>query len=599
MTFFNPQPGAAPGSVTNREVLAFVWSFWMKRRRTFALACVLTLVWTGLDLSLPMASSRLIAAVAPLPADAPRAWLAWRAYLLLFAAYAIVRNVAFRLWARIAAFNMEAMTNEVFGRLQAAPAEWHANHAGGETIRRVVRAMWGYDAVTDAFTIWLVPSLVVLVGLCVALCWREPVAGLVALGVVCVFVTGSVLLTVRYVRPANLLSNRRDGLLSGMLNDSLGANGAVKSFAAEPREAARIAGATAAWRASILITWNRFIDMGLLQNLCLLALLAGLSAAMLNAWTHARADAGDIAFAITSFLVMSGYLRNVGENVRQLQRGFDDVSDAVALRHERSEDVAPMNDESPLTRGRIVFDDVGFAYPGAKRAICEHLNVSIEPGEIVAVMGPSGTGKSTLVKLLQRLYEPRHGRIAIDGVDTATVPLNALRGAIAVAAQQPDLFHRTVFDNIAYARPDASRAEVEDAARAAHADRFIAALPDGYDTMVGERGVKLSGGQRQRIALARALLADAPIVVLDEATSALDAHTEQAVLAGLRERLAGRTCLFITHRPSAARFADRVLHFADGRLAEGPLAADSLHAASPGARPNGAPRYEHDTASAA
>ncbi|PYE25451.1 ATP-binding cassette subfamily B protein [Paraburkholderia silvatlantica] len=552
--------------VSNAEVLTFIWSFWKRRPRSFAFAGALTLLWTGLDLSLPLASSHLITAVSSQPFRIADAWGAWRLYIVLFAAYAVTRNVTFRLWARIAALNMEALLNDAFRRLQAAPVEWHGSQGSGTTIRRVIRAMWGYDSVTDAVTIWFAPSSVVLVGLCTALAWRELTAGLVAFATVSGFLIASALLTVRYVRPANLYSNQCDAHLSGSLADALDANSVIKSFATELRERQHIADAAATWRRAILVTWGRFIDIGLIQNACLLLLLAGISAAMLHAWDHAHADAGDIAFAITSFLVMSGYLRNVGENVRQLQRGLDDTSDAVALRHLQTEEVDAPSGNFALTGGTIVFDNVSFAYPNAKHAACSNTSFTVACGEIVALMGPSGTGKSTLIKLMQRMYELQSGKILIGGRDTTRIPLHALRRSIAVAPQQPDLFHRSVRENIAYGRPDASLTEIIEAARVAQADRFINELSEGYDTLVGERGAKLSGGQRQRVAIARALLAEAPIVVLDESTSALDPKTEEAILARLRSYLRGRTCVFITHRPSAAQFADRIVHIADGRI---------------------------------
>jgi ATP-binding cassette subfamily B protein len=221
-------------------------------------------------------------------------------------------------------------------------------------------------------------------------------------------------------------------------------------------------------------------------------------------------------------------------------------------------------------QGAIVFDNVSFAYPGAEQTTCRGVSFSIVPGETVALMGPSGTGKSTLIRLLQRMYEPQGGRIMIGDVNTATLSLHTLRRSVAVAAQQPDLLNRSVRENIAYGRPDASFADIVEAARIAQADRFITELPDGYDTPVGERGARLSGGQRQRVALARALLADSPVVVLDEATSALDVATEEAILSGLRGYLGGRACIFITHRPSAARFADRTLHFVNGSVRSSP-----------------------------
>ncbi len=186
----------------------------------------------------------------------------------------------------------------------------------------------------------------------------------------------------------------------------------------------------------------------------------------------------------------------------------------------------------------------------------------------MALVGPTGAGKSTFVKLIQRLYDLDAGRILIDGQDIAHVTQASLRRAIAVVPQDPALFHRTIAENIAYARPDATADEIALAARRARAHDFITRLPKGYDTLVGERGVKLSGGERQRVAIARAFLADAPILVLDEATSSLDTETERLVAQAAEALMAGRTTIVIAHRLSTIRGADRILVFQDGRVVE-------------------------------
>jgi ATP-binding cassette subfamily B protein len=186
----------------------------------------------------------------------------------------------------------------------------------------------------------------------------------------------------------------------------------------------------------------------------------------------------------------------------------------------------------------------------------------------VALVGPTGAGKSTFVKLIQRLYDLDGGRIMIDGTDIATVTQGSLRRAVAVVPQDPALFHRTIGENIAYGRPEATDEEVRLAAKRARAHDFIMALPKGYDTLVGERGVKLSGGERQRVAIARAFLADAPILVLDEATSSLDTETERQVQAAAEALMEGRTTVVIAHRLSTIRSADRILVFQDGRIVE-------------------------------
>ncbi len=268
-------------------------------------------------------------------------------------------------------------------------------------------------------------------------------------------------------------------------------------------------------------------------------------------------------------MLMSGYLRNLGENIRMLQKGLDDAEDVAAW-----DRLAPQIADAPgapafrVGPGAIAFEDVTFRYKAAGAPLYDRFSLTIAPGERVALVGATGSGKSTFVKLIQRLHDLQGGRIVIDGQDVSVVTQGSLRRAIAVVPQDPALFHRTLSENIAYGKPDATREEIEDAARKAHAHDFILKLPRGYDTLVGERGVKLSGGERQRVAIARAFLADAPILVLDEATSSLDVETEAEVQIAAEALMAGRTTIVIAHRLSTVRGADRILVFQQGRVVE-------------------------------
>jgi ATP-binding cassette, subfamily B, bacterial len=226
--------------------------------------------------------------------------------------------------------------------------------------------------------------------------------------------------------------------------------------------------------------------------------------------------------------------------------------------------VRPAEIDSPA---RLRFEGVGFTYPGSAHPVLDGIDLEIAPGETVALVGATGSGKTTLVRLLSRLYDPQAGVVAIDGADVRTVDVASLRRSIAVVDDDPFLFSDTVAGNIAYAKPDATREEIERAAERAQAAGFIAGLPNGYDTRVGERGLTLSGGQRQRIAIARAILADPRILVLDDATSSVDASTEREIKAALREVMAGRTTFVIAHRLSTIALADDIVVLEYGAVA--------------------------------
>jgi ATP-binding cassette subfamily B protein len=218
-------------------------------------------------------------------------------------------------------------------------------------------------------------------------------------------------------------------------------------------------------------------------------------------------------------------------------------------------------------RGEIAFEDVGFAYPtrpGA--AVLSGIGLHIRPGETVALVGPSGAGKTTILQLILRFYDPEAGRITLDGIDLRDMARADFRGAMALVPQDPVIFSTSARENIRFGRPDATDAEVEAAARAAAAHDFIARLPEGYATVLGERGMLLSGGQRQRVAIARAILRDAPVLLLDEATSALDAESERAVQAAVERLAEGRTTIVVAHRLATVKRADRIVVFDRGRI---------------------------------
>jgi ATP-binding cassette subfamily B protein len=311
-----------------------------------------------------------------------------------------------------------------------------------------------------------------------------------------------------------------------------------------------------------------------LHDLGLWLMAGAMLAWTLYLWSKGQVSPGDVVLTVTiSFRILHGS-RDFAFNLVNASQFIARIAESIQVIGE-SHSVVDRPGARPLVHlgGGIEFENVEFSYPGGNR-VFDDFNLRIEPGQRVGLVGPSGAGKSTLIGLVQRLADVDGGRILIDDQDIRVMTQDSLRAAIAVVPQDISLFHRSVLDNIRYARPEAMNDEVLAAARAARCDDFIRALPEGYGTIVGERGTKLSGGQRQRLGIARALLKDAPIVVLDEATSSLDSGSEIEIQRALEVLMRGRTVLAIAHRLSTVAKFDRVIVLQHGCIVEDGSPAD-------------------------
>lgn len=480
-----------------------------------------------------------------------------------------LRFVGYRSVVGLTLAMMSEMARDSFYRVQRFASDWHANNFAGAIVRKITRGIWAVDLLNDTILIALLPALAVLAGTSVMLGVKSIAMGsLIAVGAL-IYVGATVWLQMRYVSPASQLSNRCDTAMGAALADAVSCNAVVKGFAAETREDAILARVVGKWQHRTRRYWYRGNRVGTGQGAALMVLRVAIIGLALYLWWIRRATPGEVATVITAYLIVLGYLRDVGYHIANLQRTVNEMEDMVRMESQPFA-IADRPGAMPaqILQGEIVFDRVDFAYGKHVAPLFDDLSVRIASGERVGLVGHSGSGKTSFVKLIQRLHDVTGGEIRIDGQNIARVTQESLRASIAIVAQEPILFHRSLAENIAYGRPDASMAEIENAAMMANAHEFIMRLPSGYRTLVGERGVKLSGGERQRVAIARAFLADAPILILDEATASLDSESEALIQQAVERLMTGRTVIVVAHRLSTVRALDRILVFDQGRIVE-------------------------------
>ncbi len=462
-----------------------------------------------------------------------------------------------------------------FDTLSNQSMTFHTNRFGGSLVSQTQKFISAYSLLMDNFTYSALPTASTAVLTLAMLAPLVPVyVGLLAV-VLAVYVF-IVFKLYRKILPINAAASAAQNRLSGELSDSITNILAVKTSGREAYEQGLFEQANREVVAADSRRMRRTVKTGAVTSSLIVAMM-GLVAVFIaggNAWFGI--SAGTLVMMFTYTNTLTNRFNMLSQMFQQINRAFGEAHD-LTLALDEPQLVADDEDAGELSvpAGAIDFRDVSFRYADARDsdAVFSHFTLSIPAGQRVGLVGRSGSGKTTLTTLLLRLADLTHGRIEIDGQDIAHVTQTSLRRHIAYVPQEPLLFHRTVRENIAYGRPDATEEEIVEAARQANALEFIERLPDGFDTVTGERGVKLSGGQRQRIAIARAILADAPILVLDEATSALDSESEKLIQDALENLMQGRTSLVIAHRLSTVASLDRIVVLADGAIVE-----DGTHA---------------------
>jgi ATP-binding cassette subfamily B protein/subfamily B ATP-binding cassette protein MsbA len=456
----------------------------------------------------------------------------------------------------------------VFEHLQKLSLAFHDTTKVGDSLYRIA---WDTYAVQTLLNNAIVPATtatLTLVGIAVVMAlrdWRITVAALA-------IAIPLVMLIRRLDQPMSRYSLRvheRESDVSSRVQETLTAIRAVQAFAREPLERERFERqAAASLHANLHLT---LLQTGS-QMVVSLLMAVGTAAVIWLAGRRALEGAltpGDVVLLAAYLVMLYTPLETLAYTAVAVQGAAAGARRVLALLDVRP-DVVDAPDAMPLpgrAAGELAFERVTFAY-GTGRPALREVSFEVRRGESVAIVGASGAGKSTLASLVVRFYDPQSGRITMDGHDLRALTLRSLRENVALVLQDPIVFGASIRENIAYGRPGATAEDVERAARAANAHEFIAGLPEGYDTVAGERGVTLSGGQRQRISIARAFVKDAPVLILDEPTSALDAENERAILDALGRLMHGRTTLIIAHRLSTVRHADRIVVLQDGVVVE-------------------------------
>jgi ATP-binding cassette, subfamily B, bacterial MsbA len=490
--------------------------------------------------------------------------------VLLFTVQAVLNYAQAYLLSVAGERAVAGLRRDLFARLIQMPPGFFAERRTGELTSRLTVDVGLLQGVLSHQVSEISRQILSLVGGVVLLTYLQPRLTLTAL-CVAPLVVGSALVFGKRLRNITIGVQDRIAEATAVAEEAFSQIRTVQSFVQEPAERARYAERVAA---SVRTALKRAKVRGVFFGVLTFSTFVGIVVVLWQGGLLVL-DGKLTAGALVSFLL---YTVTIAASIGALASSFSAYQEAVGaaervfeileMRPEIADPAEPETLTTPVA-GRVEFADVSFRYlQGEETWTLEDVTLRVAPGEVVALVGPSGGGKTTLVSLLPRFWDVDRGSIRLDGHDVRALRLADLRSAVSIVPQEPALFSGSVRENIAYARPGASPAEVEAAARAAHAHEFIERLPRGYDTPVGERGVKLSGGQRQRVAIARAILKDSAVLVLDEATSNLDTESERLIEDALEKLLVGRTTLIIAHRLSTVRRADRLVVVDRGRIIE-------------------------------
>ncbi len=459
---------------------------------------------------------------------------------------------------------------KIFQKLSNQTMDFHANRFGGSLVSQTSKFVGALERFWDMIVWSITPMVTMIVGAIVALALTSLWQYAIIVAIISLIFIATVIVSSRFLATRNTVEAQASTRTSGVLADMVTNIGTVKSFGREEYEDYRAERTINAWHsASTHLKWGVISTTSVYAFLIALIYIVSLIFAVYAA-SSGYAESGAVYLIFIYTVNLARQLWEMNNIVRTYNKAIGDAHDMTEILNLSSSiQDDEFADKLHIKSGEIKFDNVSFAYEDDEsEKVFSGLTLRIEPGQRVGVVGHSGSGKSTLTRVILRFADIQSGTVSIDGQDISRVTQKSLHEAIAYVPQEPLLFHRSLRENISYAQPGVDQTRIHKAAKQANAIDFIKQLPKGFDTLVGERGVKLSGGQRQRIAIARAILKDAPILVLDEATSALDSESEKLIQKSLDELMKNRTSIVIAHRLSTIAKLDRIIVLDNGRVVE-------------------------------
>jgi len=555
-------------AATNRDIIALFWSHLRRHRLAAFLILLGVTVANVAEVIAPLFYKTFFDTLSASPSSE-------QAVPELTGLLLVIMGVHMAGWTfwRLSGFFMDwlqpkisaDLERDAFSYLTRHSYKFFSNNFAGALVRKVSRLSRSFEHFTDSIIYKLLPLAVTTIGMMVVLWSQQPVFAIIIAVWMALFIWVNYLVSKWKLR-YDLLRAQRDSEAVGVLSDAVANSVTVKLFAGYTQEETLFGRATEALR-RLRTFCNNLVELNnAVQHFFMIAVELIVMYVALQYWAAGTITLGDFVLVQGLLIALFNKLWDFGRLIRDLYESMADSKEMVDILQEPHE-IRDLRSAKHLqvTRGKIVFENAAFAY-NKTRYVLQDFNLTIKPREKVALVGPSGAGKSTVIKLLLRLYELDDGDVLIDDQSTYRVTQDSLREAIAVVPQEPVLFHRTLMENIRYGRRDATDEEVIAAAQQAHCHEFIMELPEGYNTYVGERGIKLSGGERQRVAVARAILKDAPILVLDEATSALDSESEALIQDALADLMKKKTTIVIAHRLSTIMQMDRIVVIEGGRV---------------------------------